>query len=118
MLARAVGRLGVTARWRSRGRRLCPRRRPWASAAIAEASAELDSLAAIYDRLDGVQHQHEVELRSACCRRRRDFEVGLYSLDGHLAADAAFRAFVAERTGLRLPTPEEAAASWLELEVA
>jgi hypothetical protein len=107
----------MSGRWRQRGRRLCPRRRPWASAAIAELSASLGSLEAAYARLDGDRLQRQATTRALAGRRRRDFEAGLYSLDGHLHADGAFRRFVAERPGLRLPTPAEAAASWPEPEV-
>jgi len=104
----------MSARWRSRGRQLCPRRRPWASAAIAEASAELGTLQAVYAGLDAAQCSTEAARRTAGARRRRDFEAGLYALDGHLHDDSAFRRFIAERPGLRLPMPEEVAASWPE----
>jgi hypothetical protein len=107
----------MSARWRSRGRRLCPRRRQWASAALAERSAELGSTAAVYARLDAAQRQHEAELRSIGTRRLRDVEASLADLDGHLHQDTAFRRFIAERPGLRLPTPAEALASWPEPEV-
>lgn len=97
----------MTARWRLRGRRLCPRRRPWAGATIADLSASLGSLEAAYARLDADRHEHHGVARALAGRRKRDFDAGLYSLDGHLTADAAFRRFVAERPGLRLPTPAE-----------
>lgn len=106
----------MSARWRQRGRRLCPRRRPWASAAIAELSASLGSLQAAYGQLDAGRLERQATTRALGARRRRDFDAGLYSLDGHLHQDKAFRAFVAERSGLRLPTPTEAAASWPEPE--
>jgi hypothetical protein len=108
----------MTARWRARGRRLCPRWRPWTSAAIAEASAELGSTEAAYSRLDASRLEREAAARALAARRRRDLDDGLSSLDGHLHAAAAFRRFVAERPGLRLPTPAKALASWPEPEAS
>jgi hypothetical protein len=107
----------TAARWRLRGRRLCPRRHPWASATIAELSASLGSLEAAYARGDAGRLEREAVAGALAGRRRRDFEAGLYALDGHLHQDATFRRFVAERPGLRVPTPAEAAASWPEPEV-
>lgn len=106
----------MTACWRLRGRRLCPRRRPWASATIADASAELGSLDAVYARADADRLERQADTRALAGRRKRDFDAGLYALDGHLTQDKAFRRFLAERPGLRLPTPAEAAASWPEPE--
>jgi hypothetical protein len=107
---------GGPPRWRARGRRLCPVRRPRWSAALAEASAELGSIEAVYARMNARLAERRAFTRALARRRRRDFDAGLYALDGHLTSDAAFRRFVAERPGLRLPTPEEAAVSWPEPE--
>jgi hypothetical protein len=70
-----------------------------------------------YQLLDERQRQYEDAVKALGARRRRDLDAGLYALDGHLTSDAAFRRFLAERPGLRLPTPEAAAASWPEPEV-
>ena len=99
-------------RWRLRGRRLCPRRRPWFYAAIAELSATLGSLEAAYRQADTGRLQREAAARALAARRKRDFDAGLLALDGHLHRDTAFRRFVAERLGL--PAPAEA---WPEPEV-
>lgn len=116
LLRRSAGTWRMTARWRSRGRRLCPRRRPWLAAALAEASVAAGSLAAVYASLDADRRHQVAAARALAGRRRRDFEDGLCALDGHLHQDTSFRRFVAERPGLRLPTPAEAAASWPEPE--
>jgi hypothetical protein len=108
----------VTGRWRLRGRRLCPRRRQWTSVTIAELSAELGSLEAVEARQAGLRLERQAVTSALAGRRKRDFEAGLYALDGHLHQDAAFRRFIAERPGLGLPTPAEAAASWPEPEVS
>jgi hypothetical protein len=114
---RSTAALVIVPDWRARGRRFCPRRRQWISAGIADASAELGSLKVVYAQLDAGRLEREAVTSALATRRKRDFEAGLYSLDGHLHQDAAFRAFMEERSGLRLPTPAEAAASWPEPEV-
>jgi hypothetical protein len=104
--------------WRLRGRRLCPHRRPWPAATIAELSAALGSLKAAYAQLDTGRRQRQSATRALDSRRKRDFDAGLYALDGHLTQDKAFRRFIVEGRGRpdRLPTPEEYAASWPEPE--